>query len=49
MKRKASFVLGLVLAIVAFSLGSAAQDRKPVKLPPPQTDGGRPLMVTDHV
>jgi len=44
MKRKASFLLGLVLATVAFSLGSAAQDRKPVKLPPPQTDGGRPLM-----
>jgi SagB-type dehydrogenase family enzyme len=45
MKRKASFLLGLVLATVAFSLGSAAQDRKPVKLPPPQTDGGRPLML----
>jgi len=44
MKRKASFLLWLVLATVAFSLGSAAQDRKPVKLPPPQTDGGRPLM-----
>jgi len=44
MKRKASFLLGLVLATVAFSFGSAARDRKPVKLPPPQTDGGRPLM-----
>jgi len=43
MKRKASFLLGIVLAI-AFSLGSAAQDLKPLKLPPPRTDGGRPLM-----
>ena len=44
MKRKASFLLGLVLATVAFSLGAAAQNLKTVKLPPPQTDGGRPLM-----
>lgn len=36
--------LGLALATVAFCLGSAAQDFKAVKLPPPQTDGGRPLM-----
>jgi SagB-type dehydrogenase family enzyme len=44
MKHKTSFFLGLVLATVGFSLNSAAQDLKPVKLPPPQTDGGRPLM-----
>src|SRR5512137_2733760 len=44
MKRKALFFLGLVLTTIAFSLGSAAQDLKPVKLPVPQTDGGRPLM-----
>jgi hypothetical protein len=44
MKRKASFFLGLVLATIGFSLNLAAQDLKPVKLPPPQTDGGRPLM-----
>jgi len=44
MKRKASLLFGLVLATIAFSLGSAGQDLKPVKLPPPQTDGGRPLM-----
>src|ERR1039458_4176873 len=44
MKRKASFFLGLVLATIGFSVNSAAQDLKPVKLPPPQTDGGRPLM-----
>ena len=44
MKRKASFFLGLLLAAIVFSLGSTAQDLKPVKLPPPQTDGGRPLM-----
>jgi len=43
-KRKASFLLGLVLATIALSLGAAAQDLKPVKLPPPQTNGGRPLM-----
>ena len=44
MKRKASFFLGLVLATVSFSLFSAAQGLKPVQLPPPQTEGGRPLM-----
>jgi SagB-type dehydrogenase family enzyme len=44
MKRKASFFLGLVLATVSFSLFSAAQGSKPIKLPQPQTDGGRPLM-----
>jgi SagB-type dehydrogenase family enzyme len=44
MKRKASFFLGLALATMALSLGSAAQDLKPIKLPSPQTDGGRPLM-----
>ena len=44
MNRKASFFLRLVLATIAFSLGSAAQDLKPIKLPSPQTDGGRPLM-----
>jgi len=44
MKRKASFFLGLVLAIVGFSSFSAAQAPKPVQLPPPQTKGGRPLM-----
>ena len=44
MKRKASFFLRLVLTTVAFTLGSAAQDLKHVKLPSPQTDGGRPLM-----
>ena len=43
MKHKASLFLGLVLAI-GFSLGAAAQDLKAIKLPPPQTDGGRPLM-----
>jgi SagB-type dehydrogenase family enzyme len=44
MKRKASFFLGFVLATITFSLGSVAQDLKHVKLPSPQTDGGRPLM-----
>jgi len=44
MKRKASSFLGLLLASIAFSLGSKAQDLKPIKLPSPQTDGGRPLM-----
>jgi SagB-type dehydrogenase family enzyme len=44
MKQKRPFLLGLVLATIAFSLGSAAQGLRLVKLPPPQTDGGRPLM-----
>jgi Nitroreductase family len=44
MKPKASFFLGLVLATIGFSLNSAAQGLKPVRLPPPQTKGGRPLM-----
>jgi SagB-type dehydrogenase family enzyme len=47
MKRKGSFhlcLLGLALATVTFALNLAAQDLKPVKLPAPQTDGGRPLM-----
>lgn len=44
MKRKTSVLAGLVLATIGFSLSLAAQGLKPVKLPPPQTDGGRPLM-----
>jgi Nitroreductase family len=44
MKRKASFFLGLVLVTIGFSLNSAAQGLKPAQLPPPQTNGGRPLM-----
>ena len=44
MKHKASFLLGLVLVAIGFSLNSAAQPLKPVQLPPPQTTGGRPLM-----
>ncbi len=35
MKRKASFFLGLVLATIGFSVNSAAQDLKPIKLAPP--------------
>jgi len=44
MKRKTSFLAGLVLATIGLSLSLAAQDLQPVKLPPPQTEGGRPLM-----
>jgi len=44
MNRKASFLSGLALATIAFSLSLPAQGLKPVKLPSPQTDGGRPLM-----
>ncbi len=44
MKHRASFLLGLVLVAIGFSLNSAAQPLKPVQLPPPQTTGGRPLM-----
>jgi len=43
-KRKASFLVGLVLATIGFSLSLTAQGLQPVKLPPPQLDGGRPLM-----
>ena len=43
MKRTTS-LFRLVLIIIGFSLVSAAQDLKPVQLPPPQTTGGRPLM-----
>ena len=42
MKRNASFFMGLVL--ITSALSSSAQDLKPIKLPPPQIDGGRPLM-----
>jgi nitroreductase len=43
MKRVTS-LFWLPLIIIGFSLVSAAQDLKPVQLPPPQTSGGRPLM-----
>jgi len=44
MKHKAPFVVGLVLTAICFSPISAAQALKTIQLPPPQTDGGRPLM-----
>jgi nitroreductase len=44
MKHKNRFFAGIVLATICFPLSSAAQALKPVKLPAPQTDGGRPLM-----
>ena len=44
MKYKVRFLLGLVLPIICFSAISAAQVLKPVQLPPPQKEGGRPLM-----
>jgi nitroreductase len=44
MKCKASCFFWFVLAVIASSVLSLAQDLKPVQLPPPQTDGGRPLM-----
>jgi SagB-type dehydrogenase family enzyme len=44
MNRKASFLLGLALATFGLSLTLAAQALKPLRLPPPQTEGGRPLM-----
>jgi len=44
MKRKTTFFAGLVLATLGLSLSMAAEGLKPIKLPPPQTDGGRPLM-----
>jgi SagB-type dehydrogenase family enzyme len=45
MKTKTSILISLLL--FCFILGSSllhAQELKPVKLPPPRTDGGRPLM-----
>jgi nitroreductase len=44
MKRTTSFVLQVALAIAGSVLLSAAQDLKPLQLPPPETSGGRPLM-----
>jgi len=44
MKGRSSFLIHLVLVSLVFPLASAAQSLKPVKLPPPQTEGGRPLM-----
>lgn len=44
MKRKIRFCLRAALAILCVNSISAAQELKAVKLPAPQTDGGRPLM-----
>jgi SagB-type dehydrogenase family enzyme len=44
MKLHASCLLRFVLAVIASSVLSWAQELKPIQLPPPQTDGGRPLM-----
>jgi hypothetical protein len=44
MKRKAAFLMRLVVAAICFSAIASAQALKPVQLPPPQTAGGRPLM-----
>jgi SagB-type dehydrogenase family enzyme len=44
MKLQPSSLLRSALAVIAFSLLSLAQELAPVQLPPPQTEGGRPLM-----
>jgi SagB-type dehydrogenase family enzyme len=44
MKRKAGFLLRLVVVAICFSAIASPQALKPVQLPPPQTAGGRPLM-----
>jgi len=44
MKFKTIFIAGLALASICLSPVSAAQALKAIQLPPPQTDGGRPLM-----
>jgi SagB-type dehydrogenase family enzyme len=44
MNRTVSFVLRVALAITGSALLLAAQDLKPIQLPPPETNGGRPLM-----
>jgi SagB-type dehydrogenase family enzyme len=44
MKRKGLFFSRVVLATICFAPIAAAQALKPVQLPAPQTEGGRPLM-----
>ncbi|HXX17571.1 MAG TPA: SagB/ThcOx family dehydrogenase [Candidatus Eremiobacteraceae bacterium] len=44
MKCGGRFFLGLLLTTICFLSTSEAQTLKPVKLPAPQTEGGRPLM-----
>jgi len=44
MKRNTPFLWKLVLATICFTAASAGQALKPVQLPQPQTEGGRPLM-----
>jgi nitroreductase len=44
MKRAISFAVVLFIAFFITAGPLAAQDLQPIKLPPPQTDGGKPLM-----
>ncbi len=44
MFRRASFPVFAGLVLLVFGGSLAAQDLAPVKLPPPQTEGGKPLM-----
>jgi SagB-type dehydrogenase family enzyme len=41
---RASCLLRIVLVVIASSVLTLAQDLRPLQLPPPQTEGGRPLM-----
>lgn len=42
--RKSSFLKSLFFVVLLSAGSLLAQDLKPIALPPPQTDGGRPLM-----
>lgn len=45
MKRTSFFITSMVWAIsIIYATGGYSDERKPIKLPDPQVDGGRPLM-----
>lgn len=44
MPSKVSWIYRFLLAVILSSVASVAQELKPLKLPPPETEGGRPLM-----
>ena len=45
MKNKTLTILFMLFALlITFHVKAFAETREPVKLPPPQTDGGKPLM-----
>lgn len=44
MRRLPALAFALATALVAASTAALAQDQKPIALPPPVTDGGKPLL-----